>query len=101
MVTTIVTGSHAGLRSLKREAGNTHTDGIKPKHSHKVPRLDSVVPENSVENSQHCDIDIEEEASTSTQKELEEVGGSLDEESEMIVDDNSIKDNDKRIIFQL
>lgn len=42
---------------------------------------------------QHCDIDIEEEASTSTQKEVEEVGGSLDEESEMIVDDNS---NDRK-----
>lgn len=35
--------------------------------------LSSVFKEDSVENSQQLDIEIEEEASTSTQKEVEEV----------------------------
>ncbi len=68
---------------------------IKMKQVHKAQRLDLVVGEGSVENSQ-CDTDTEKEASVSTQKEVEEEECSLDGESEMIVDDNASKDNERK-----
>ncbi len=72
------------------------SDLTKMKQIHKAQRLDLVVGEDSVENSPQCDTDTEKEVSASTQKEVEEVGCSLDGESEMIVDDNAIKDNERK-----
>ncbi len=46
---------------------------IKMKQVHKAQRLDLVVGEDSVENSQ-CDTDTEKEAGASTQKEVEDEG---------------------------